>query len=96
MMGANDLLDTDVRVSLAERQQTISRVSAVAYRILESEDGQELMKHLESTFLLVPVVTANATQFEAGIREGQNSLVRYLSWLAQEFRDSTNEEHTDE
>lgn len=94
MPGANELFEVDIREELQKAQATNRKAAAQAYAVFNTEEGAALLEHLRETFINRPVLTADSTPMGAGIREGQNSLVRYLEWLIMEHKQAHNiEEH---
>jgi hypothetical protein len=90
-MSASDLIDRDLTEVFGEQAQKQSRAAALAYRLfVQSDDGAEFLQFMRDNFTALPVLTADSTQFGAGIREGQNTVVRYIEWLCREHEQANN------
>lgn len=53
-------------------------LDTLAFRVFATDEGRKLMKWMLQQTVLRPTLTANSTVFQAGIREGQNDMVRQL------------------
>lgn len=62
----------------AENVEKAREIASRYKRLFSTEDGEFVLNNLMSTTLLRPVVKPGSTQFEAGIREGQNDIVRQI------------------
>lgn len=90
-MSVADLVDIDLTQEVEQQAQTQQVLAALAYRVFrQSDDGAKLLARLHEQFIGQPVVMADSTQFAAGIREGQNSMVRYIEWLCREHEQAHN------
>jgi hypothetical protein len=47
-------------------------------RVFESDDGKAVLDAMIKKYLLTDIVTANDTQFGAGIKQGRASVVKYI------------------
>ncbi len=54
------------------------RIATTFHECFRTESGQFVLDYLIKLTILRPTVTANSTQFEAGIREGKADLVRMI------------------
>ena len=68
--------------------QAMSKAKAHALDVLAAETfasvaGKKLLRWMVQRTVLKPTVTANSTEFQAGIREGQNDFVRQLLAMIQ-------------
>ena len=61
-----------------EQATEAARIARMIANTFNTQEGQECLKHLIKITLLRPTVTDNATQFQAGIREGRADLVRQI------------------
>lgn len=65
--------------SMSQEQREQAMLDASLFRTcFETDAGKLVLDKLEQFTIEQPVVHANSTQFGAGIREGQNSIVRYI------------------
>lgn len=53
-------------------------LDTLAYRVFATDDGKKLLKWMVQQTVLRPTLTANSSVFHAGIREGQNDMIRQL------------------
>ena len=81
LMGSDgwDAMDSD----LVEKKKLIGNKNRLeeaqkVYFALNTEQGQELIKHLVEKFLLGPTASPGDDLLAVGIREGQKRLVKYL------------------
>lgn len=90
-MSLADLVERDLTEVAEQQVESQSRAAALAYRLfVQSDDGAEFLRFLQDSFTALPVLTADSTQFGAGIREGQNTVVRYIEWLCREHEQAHN------
>lgn len=55
------------------------RVDHLFHKVfVQNDDGKELLEHFKEAIMMTPAVTANATQFQAGIEEGKKEFVRQI------------------
>jgi len=81
--SAWESLDLDneefVRVK-EENEAKVRERSRMFYQCFSSEAGQRVLDHLVDISLERRVLKADSTQFAAGIREGENNMVRYIRY----------------
>lgn len=58
----------------------------LVYETFNTDAGKKLLKWMVQQTVLRPTVTATSTSFQAGIREGQNDLVRQLLAMIERTR----------
>jgi hypothetical protein len=76
-----DSLDIDgdaIQQLKAESAQKARDIASRFYGCFSTEDGQFVINRLKEITLDRPVLNANSTQFGAGMREGQNAIVRQI------------------
>jgi hypothetical protein len=76
-----DSLDIDgdaIQQLKAESAQKARDIASRFYGCFSTEDGQFVINRLKEITLERPVLNANSTQFGAGMREGQNAIVRQI------------------
>lgn len=76
-----DSLDIDgeaVQQLKAESEKKARDIASRFYGCFNTEDGQFVINRLKDITLDRPVLNANSTQFGAGMREGQNAIVRQI------------------
>jgi hypothetical protein len=61
-----------------ESEQKARDIASRFYVCFSTEDGQFVINRLKEITLDRPVLNANSTQFGAGMREGQNAIVRQI------------------
>lgn len=67
--------------ALPDRQMSLAKGKALdllAAQTFGTEAGKKLLRTMVSRTVLRPTVSASSTQFGAGIREGQNDIIRQL------------------
>jgi len=62
----------------AESAKKARDIASRFYGCFSTEDGQFVINRLKDITLGRPVLNANSTQFGAGMREGQNTIVRQI------------------
>ena len=81
MVNDWDSLDIDgeeVQKLKAESEKKARDIASRFYGCFSTEDGQFVIDRLKDITLDRPVLNANSTQFGAGMREGQNAIVRQI------------------
>jgi hypothetical protein len=81
MVNDWDSLDIDgeeIQKLKAEGEQKARDIAGRFYGCFSTEDGQFVLNRLKEITLDRPVLNANSTQFGAGMREGQNAIVRQI------------------
>lgn len=76
-----DKLDLDNPVIQQQRENLTAQAKSIAELFsscFRTDAGKAVLDILVKQTIMRPVVTNNATQFQAGIREGQNDLVRQI------------------
>lgn len=72
-------LESDAIAKLQETNAAKAReIASRFHECFRSDAGQYVLKRLREVTLERPVLNANSTQFGAGIREGQNQIVRQI------------------
>lgn len=67
-------LTDDQKVTIAKARS----LDSLAAQTFATEPGKKLLRWMVQRTVLRPTVTADSTEFQVGIREGQNDLVRQL------------------
>lgn len=71
-----DVLDFDDQTDMSEDEREKAReIASMFFACFNTDPGQYVLKRLVEITLAKPVILGHSTQFEAGIREGQNKLV---------------------
>ena len=81
MTGNWESLDLDGKAIKETKRQNDAKAREIAGRFYEcfsTEAGEFVLERLKEITLNRSVLNANSTQFGAGIREGQNMLVRQI------------------
>jgi len=76
-----DSLDIDgeaVQQLKAESEKKARDIAGRFYGCFSTDDGQFVINRLKEITIDRPVLNPNSTQFGAGIREGQNAIVRQI------------------
>lgn len=76
-----DLLDLEgeeIEKAKAENEAKAREIASRFHECFRTDAGQYVLARLRSVTLDKPVLNANSSQFGAGIREGQNSIVRQI------------------
>ncbi len=75
---ALDIEGEAVQQLKAESEKKARDIASRFYGCFSTEDGQFVINRLKDITLDRPVLNANSTQFGAGMREGQNAIVRQI------------------
>lgn len=76
-----DKLDLDGKEIQKAREENEAKSNEIAGQFQEcfsTDAGQYVLNRLKSITIDKPVLNPNSTQFGAGIREGQNNIVRQI------------------
>ena len=76
-----DKLDLDGKEIQKTREENQAKSNEIAGQFQEcfsTDAGQYVLNRLKSITIDKPVLNPNSTQFGAGIREGQNNIVRQI------------------
>ena len=76
-----DKLDLDGKEIQKAREENEAKSHEIAGQFQEcfsTDAGQYVLDRLKSITIDKPVLNPNSTQFSAGIREGQNNIVRQI------------------
>lgn len=74
-----EFLDSEkVRASRGKAAANAHALDVLAYDTFSTTAGKKLLRWMVQQTILRPTVTGAASQFQAGIREGQNDLVRQI------------------
>ena len=76
-----DKLDLDGKEIQKTREENQAKSNEIAGQFQEcfsTDAGQYVLDRLKSITIDKPVLNPNSTQFGAGIREGQNNIVRQI------------------
>ncbi len=76
-----DKLDLDGKEIQKAREENEAKSHEIAGQFQEcfsTDAGQYVLNRLKSITIDKPVLNPNSTQFSAGIREGQNNIVRQI------------------
>lgn len=74
-----DFLDREKVKALQGKDAAKAReLDQLCWRTFNSVEGKRFLRWMVQQTILRPTFTANSSQFGAGIREGQNDLVRQL------------------
>ena len=79
--SAWDSLDLDSEELARVKEENEAKVQERArmfYQCFSTDAGQRVLDHLVDISLERRVLKADSTQFSAGIREGENNMVRYI------------------
>ena len=73
-------LDTESLSNVNDEQQAAwDKSNELIHQVFKQNPrGKKLLKLWEQSLILVPTVTPNSTQFEAGIAEGKKTVVREI------------------
>jgi hypothetical protein len=73
-------LDTQALGEVDKDQQALwDKSNELIHQVFkQNPKGKKLLKLWEQSLILVPTVTPNSTQFEAGIAEGKKAVVREI------------------
>lgn len=75
----NPLHTEDLGDVTSDQQSLWDKHNELIHRVFEQNpQGKELLAAWKETLIFVPTVTANSTQFDAGIAEGKKSVVREI------------------
>ncbi len=78
-LDTENLNKEDINRLESEQQQAWDRANNLIHQVFEQNPkGKELLALWKDTLISVPTVTANITQFGAGIAEGKKSVVREI------------------
>lgn len=75
---ALDIEGEAVQQLKAESEKKAREIASRFYGCFSTEDGQFVINRLKDITIDRPVLNANSTQFGAGMREGQNAIVRQI------------------
>lgn len=76
-----DKLDLDGKEIQKTREENQAKSNEIAGQFQEcfsTDSGQYVLNRLKSITIDKPVLNPNSTQFGAGLREGQNNIVRQI------------------
>jgi len=76
-----DKLDLDGKEIQKAREENEAKSNEIAgqfHECFSTDAGQYVLNRLKSITIDKPVLNPNSTQFGAGIREGQNNIVRQI------------------
>jgi len=73
-----DLDGEHLKTLQAENEAKAREIASRFHECFRSEAGQYVLQRLREVTLDKPVLNGNSTQFSAGIREGQNNIVRQI------------------
>mgnify|MGYP005665789657 FL=1 len=76
-----DKLDLDGKEIQKTREENQAKSNEIAGQFQEcfsTDSGQYVLNRLKSITIDKPVLKPNSTQFGAGLREGQNNIVRQI------------------
>lgn len=73
-----DIEGEEIKKLKAESEKKAREIASRFYGCFNTEDGEFVLNRLKEITLDRPVLNANSTQFGAGIREGQNMIVRQI------------------
>lgn len=73
-----DIEGEEIQKQKAENEKKARDIASRFYGCFSTEDGQFVLQRLKEITIDRPVLNANSTQFGAGMREGQNTLVRQI------------------
>ena len=76
----------DAMLRLVEKQ-----ASPLHRLFVQNEEGAALLKAWKEKLIMIPTVTPNSTQFEAGIEEGFKSFIRMIVNQVEQFEQQTVE-----
>lgn len=75
---ALDIEGDAVQQLKAESEKKARDIASRFYGCFSTEDGEFVLNRLKEITLDRPVLNPNSTQFGAGMREGQNAIVRQI------------------
>ena len=73
-----DLESDAIKTLQAENEAKAREIASKFHECFRTDAGQYVLKRLREITLDKPVLNGNSTQFSAGIREGQNNIVRQI------------------
>jgi len=76
--GSLDIEGEAVQQLKAESEKKARDIASRFYGCFSTEDGEFVLNRLKEITLDRPVLNPNSTQFGAGMREGQNAIVRQI------------------
>ena len=76
--GALDLGGDQINKMRAENEAKAQEIASQFHKCFSSDAGKFVLDRLTAITIDRPVLYANSTQFSAGIREGQNQIVRQI------------------
>jgi hypothetical protein len=76
--GALDLEGDQLNQMRADNEAKAQEIASQFYQCFSSDAGKFVLNRLTSITVERPVLYVNSTQFGAGIREGQNQIVRQI------------------
>jgi len=76
--GKLDLGGDQLEKMRTDNEAKAQEIASQFYQCFSSEAGQFVINRLKAITIERPVLYANSTQFSAGIREGQNQIVRQI------------------
>jgi hypothetical protein len=63
---------------MTKEEKKAREIASMFFQTFSTEPGQFVMDRLKQITVERPVLTATSTRFGAGIREGQNDIVRQI------------------
>ncbi|MEO1940243.1 MAG: hypothetical protein ABGX60_00045 [Candidatus Thioglobus sp.] len=76
--GALDLEGDHLTKMRADNEAKAQEIASQFFQCFNSDAGKLVLNRLKDITINRPVLYANSTQFSAGIREGQNQIVRQI------------------
>lgn len=77
MGGIQDPLE--LAQARAESEEAWNKVDQLIHAVFEQNpQGKELLETWREALIMTPTVTANSTQFQAGIEEGKKEMIRNI------------------
>ena len=73
-----DLNGEAIQKTREENEKKAREIASHFFRCFSTDDGQYVLNRLKEITIDRPVLNANSTQFGAGMREGQNMIVRQI------------------
>lgn len=77
-VGWDKFSDQNVAAIRGERLDAAKEYASMFHDVFKTDAGQRLLEQLKREYLNNPVLGPDSTQFGAGIREGENRLVRKI------------------
>lgn len=79
VLDTEQLSDKDIKNLDHDQQAEWDKANNLIHQVFkQNKQGAKLLKSWKETLIMVPTVTPNSTQFDAGIAEGKKTVVREI------------------